>query len=606
MDEKDFKNVINFVIDSQRGNVKTKNGKEYKKLVIDNNDYYYNKDKPLSKKLKNKLTSISKSQEYKRFKILKHATKGVAVRQALKKYAIKQKANITEEQSAFKRYANSYKISNINLKGYRGLTYLKYQEPRLKEFLQRNNNMKIRIDVDVDFNHPEFEEAQTYKIMSRIYTIMNEEELKNNINNMASDIEIKIENSQLKKSGYTINKIHSITIHYDKYNPTRAGKYIDLPEWIKKKKACINIKNEDDMCFKYCVQCKFYDIYKKDHPERLFHYNKVKQEDNLINWDGVMFPASNEHINTFEQINKDCISVNVYKINPNGTNTIIVDRVTKIQKPSCHINLLLIENDDENHYVLIKDYSRLMNSQTNKNEAKKFYCRFCQRGFQQERLLTAHELKGCMTHEVQQTKMPEEKEKMKFSKYYKQLRCPYVIYGDFECLTTPSNEGMKGVYQNHKPCGFMLNVVNSITNETTPYLYRGEDCMEKFCSTMNKIRQDIFDKMHNVKKINITKQQEAEHKKAKTCFICGGCFNPSDPAKTKVQDHCHFTGLYRGPAHNKCNLDYCFKYFKIPVFFHNLKNYDAHLIISNLDKLNTEKENISVIAQNSEKYVTFS
>ena len=165
---------------------------------------------------------------------------------------------------------------------------------------------------------------------------------------------------------------------------------------------------------------------------------------------------------------------------------------------------------------------------------------------------------------------------------------------------------MKGVYQNHRPCGFMLNVVNSITNETTPYLYRGEDCMEKFCSTVNKIRLDIFDKMHDVKKINITKQQEAEHKKAKTCFICGGYFNPNDPAKTKVQDHCHFTGLYRGAAHNKCNLDYCFKYFKIPVFFHNLKNYDAHLIISNLDKLNTEKENVNVIAQNSEKYVTFS
>ena len=240
--------------------------------------------------------------------------------------------------------------------------------------------MKIRIDVDVDFNHPEFEDAspearelrdpQTHKITSRIYTIMNEEELKNAINNMASDIEIKIENSQLKKSGYTINKIHPITIHYDKYNPTRAGKYIDLPDWIKKKKACINIKNEDDMCFKYCVQCKFYDIYKKDHPERSFHYNKVKQEDNLINWDGVMFPASNEDIDTFGQIHKESISVNVYKTDPNGTNTIIVHRVTKIQKPSCHVNLLLIENDDDNHYVLTKDYSRLMSSQTNKHKEK--------------------------------------------------------------------------------------------------------------------------------------------------------------------------------------------------------------------------------------------
>ena len=40
-------------------------------------------------------------------------------------------------------------------------------------------------------------------------------------------------------------KVLLITIHYDKYDPTRAGKYIELLEWIKLKRACINIKNKD-------------------------------------------------------------------------------------------------------------------------------------------------------------------------------------------------------------------------------------------------------------------------------------------------------------------------------------------------------------------------
>ena len=113
--------------------------------------------------------------------------------------------------------------------------------------------MKIRIDCDVSFIHPGHEEPQTYKITSRIYTINNKDELKESLNNMASDIEIKIGNFQLKKSGYSINKIEKITIHYDKYNPTRAGKYMELPKWNSLKKACINIKNEDEQCFKYCV-----------------------------------------------------------------------------------------------------------------------------------------------------------------------------------------------------------------------------------------------------------------------------------------------------------------------------------------------------------------
>ena len=211
-----------------------------------------------------------------------------------------------------------------------------------------------------------------------------------------------------------------------------------------------------------------------------------------------------------------------------------------------------------------------------------------------------------MANEVQTTEMPKNEEKMFFKNHYKKLRCPYVIYGDFECLTTLSNEGLKGTYQNHKPSGFMINVVNSITDEVKPYLYRGEDCMNVFCDKMNEIRDDIMYKMNNPLPMEkLTDEEEKQFRECKKCHICGGSFNDTKDKK-KVRDHCHFTGKYRGCAHNKCNLDFCFRYFKIPVFFHNLKNYDAHLIITNLNKLNTRKDDINVIAQNSEKFITFS
>ena len=90
------------------------------------------------------------------------------MRKALKKYAIKQKANITDEVSALKRYANSYSITNINLQAYRGLSYLKYQEPKLKENLNRLKSMKILIDVDVDFEHVESGDETTHTIRSNL------------------------------------------------------------------------------------------------------------------------------------------------------------------------------------------------------------------------------------------------------------------------------------------------------------------------------------------------------------------------------------------------------------------------------------------------------
>ena len=104
----------------------------------------------------------------------------------------------------------------------------------------------------------------------------------------------------------------------------------------------------------------------------------------------------------------------------------------------------------------------------------------------------------------------------------------------------------------------------------------------------------------------LTNEQKLEFKLSSHCSICGKKFEPDDE---KVRDHCHFTGKYRGAAHVKYNLDYSFRYFKIPIFFHNLKNYDAHLIIARANELNIElnqNKRIEVIAQNSEKFITFS
>ena len=222
------------------------------------------------------------------------------------------------------------------------------------------------------------------------------------------------------------------------------------------------------------------------------HYKKLLTTESLNKWDGVNCPTSNDDIDTFEAINQNSISVNVYVEDENQT--IRADRITKIERPSCHINLLRIEKYDNEHYVLIKDYNRLMGSQTNNHKTKIFHCIYCQHGFQSEKLLNAHISKGCMANDIQRTEMPEEGTSVKFEKHFKKLKAPFDIYGDFECLTTETSDGIKGTSQNHKPSGYMLNLVNAYSGEMTQYLYRGEDCMDKFCDTLNNIRGDVMEK----------------------------------------------------------------------------------------------------------------
>ena len=95
-----------------------------------------------------------------------------------------------------------------------------------------------------------------------------------------------------------------------------------------------------------------------------------------------------------------------------------------------------------------------------------------------------------------------------------------------------------------------------------------------------------------------TAKDQSAFENAKICWICQKEFGESK----KVRDHCHFTGKFRGAAHNICNLQFEKPKFT-PVIFHNLSGYDAHLFVKNLGKT---EGNIKCIPNNEEKYISFS
>ena len=99
----------------------------------------------------------------------------------------------------------------------------------------------------------------------------------------------------------------------------------------------------------------------------------------------------------------------------------------------------------------------------------------------------------------------------------------------------------------------------------------------------------------------LTDVLKREHEAAQKCHICLKEFN--DQQNRKVRGHCHYTGLYRGAAHNDCNLKYRMP-DHIPNEFHNLSGYDVHLLIKELGK-RFNKNDIRVIAENKEKYISF-
>ena len=127
--------------------------------------------------------------------------------------------------------------------------------------------------------------------------------------------------------------------------------------------------------------------------------------------------------------------------------------------------------------------------------------------------------------------------------------------------------------------------------------------MKKFCEDL----REHSTKISNYEKkemIPLTKKEEKKHKQD-VCYICRKEFNADDRDKKyhKVRDHCHYTGKYRGAAHDICNLRYKIPK-EIPVVFHNRSIYDYHFIIKNLaEEFEGEFE---CLGENTEKYITFS
>ena len=97
----------------------------------------------------------------------------------------------------------------------------------------------------------------------------------------------------------------------------------------------------------------------------------------------------------------------------------------------------------------------------------------------------------------------------------------------------------------------------------------------------------------------LTRAQLKEYNHVTKCHIC---FKPFKEDNKKVRDHCHYSSIYRGAAHSRCNLKYKIPSY-IPIVFHNLTGYDAHMFIKELVKHGSK---IRVIAKKTEDYISFS
>ena len=427
---------------------------------------------------------------------------------------------------------------------------------------------------------------------------------------MVEEIKEEIDKAhEAEGSGWQFFEIINLTLHTTRWDPLNAGSYTDLPPFLKNKKAIINMKNEDDECFKWSVLRALYP--KDNHPERID--NDLKSKQDTLNMKGIRYPVSFRDIDRFESQNPN-ISISV--VGYNKDERVYPLKVSKYTGCEHDITLLLLkeeengEKKENSHYCLVKNMSALIASQINNHKGTCNICLNCFNGFSTKEALNKHK-EYCYNNECVKLSMPPAGTFLRFKNFLHSEKAPFAIYADFEskiksmdnCDPDP-NKSYTKKYQKHEPISFSYYIKCFIDGVYKPILRKytktkpeDADAMDVFISWLEEDVKAISN--IEPKEMIFTEEDRKQFNKSKICWIC------DEPLKNdKVRDHCHFTGRYRGPAHNSCNLKYR-KPKSVSVFFHNLSGYDSHLFIKNLGSPD-EKENIDCIPNNEEKYISFS
>ena len=518
----------------------------------------------------------------------------------------------TQKERAMRGFTRSYEIGLTN----RQDPLIQLQNTRsviknnLLKVLNEMKGLKFNEMLKITFEKhkgDELIEEEAY-LIAKTQTLTNELEITNLLQITQQQIVNKIQRWISKGSGWIIKSVDGHFINIVKYRPLRGSSYIPLPEELRHPaKGIINIKNNDNECFRWCHIRHL--LPQNKNPQRIKECDKKYVE--KLDYSGIEFPVSVKQYNKIEKQNN--IRVNVFGYEEGQRYPIYLSK----EKFHYCLNLLLITEGERKHYCLLKNFNKFMHNQT-KNNGRKHFCMYCLQCFSSERVLNNHKVDCIEINGKQSIKMPAPGSTITFKNYRKQLPAPFVIYADFEAITEKVSQKKSHTeqYQKHTACGYGYKVVCCYDDQFSKpiKIYRGEMAIYKFMNDMLaevKYCQNVVDN-HFTKPLEMTNEDKESFQRAKECHICKIHYNTDD---VRARDHCHVTGKYRGSAHEKCNLNFQLT-DKIPVVFHNLKGYDSHFIMQEIGNIVKERAyfdkegkkhemSINVIPCNMEKYMAF-
>ena len=173
--------------------------------------------------------------------------------------------------------------------------------------------MKLRLRVEIINSYKANVNEDTVKVSpgylsTQIPLTITKASYKNVIDNQLAELKAKIETFVDIKSGYKFEEITKFDIDMFETKALRGSSYIPTPEkYSNPKCGLVNIKNEDQECFRWCML-----YHQSDKHKHVQNITSLKKIEDKYDYTGIEFPADYNDVTNFEELNK--VSIFAYSI----------------------------------------------------------------------------------------------------------------------------------------------------------------------------------------------------------------------------------------------------------------------------------------------------
>ena len=172
-----------------------------------------------------------------------------------------------------------------------------------------------------------------------------------------------------------------------------------LPKKLQNKKAIIYVQNRDNHFLRWALRAA---LFPARNGAKVTRPSSYPTEDGL-NFTGIDFPTPVLQIDRLERQNPN-LAINVFGWE---NEQVVVHRISEKCGELPRINLMITMQGENTHYSYVKRFARKAQARMQRTAEKPNQNGDAERSLEN---------------------------KMAFKNYYKQMKAPYVVYADFECV----------------------------------------------------------------------------------------------------------------------------------------------------------------------------